>query len=485
MPYNDGIWRQANENDADQRSRMEADMALNGPLKSQFGDRIESNDNGNSFVWGERTPDVSGGHAIRLGLSNSGPYANVADGSPGPGGIGRIVHRDGEAIQMFTPQEWEQQLNMAQKNLSGDMINNLGPFSVLTPLLLAAGGDAAFNGGAGLSSLFGSGAPATDAAWGVNPIGGAFPETTGGMSTITSQLNPITLAPETVGGPMSTTAALQSSAAGGGFTGGAVGGLSSLSNIPTSPLTQSAAPVQEGPTSPGSGPGGSVTDVQSPAPVQNGPTTPSTGPGGSVSPLTTASTVASSGSALSRIINGTGTAADWASLAGTIGATGLGLLGSDKQTEALKGISDQYLALGAPSRARLEASYQPGFNIGNEPGLKSAMDTAASTWSRAAAAGHAPGVSAGNPFDNPGAGIEANKYLLGNFALPQLNTYRSQNASQGGLGLNTAGTAALGGAQASGGTYNALGYGLSQLTNPPQDSFTGLLGSLAKTYGLH
>jgi hypothetical protein len=116
--------------------------------------------------------------------------------------------------------------------------------------------------------------------------------------------------------------------------------------------------------------------------------------------------------------------------------------------------------LGAPHRARLEASYAPGFDLAKQdPAFQGALDQSSNAVLR--------GLSTkGNPFDNPGGLREANKYVTQNVALPQLNTYRSQLGSFGQLGTNTAGTAGLNAAQSSGGKYDALGYGLSQMTQP-------------------
>jgi hypothetical protein len=116
---------------------------------------------------------------------------------------------------------------------------------------LGEGVTGAASGMAGLGEL-GAAAGAGAGALGATEIGaGAFPITEGGMSTIQTAFNPVSGTFETVGGPMSTTGTLQSSVAGGGFAGGAAGGALG------GELTQPPAPVQEGPTTAGSGPLGS------------------------------------------------------------------------------------------------------------------------------------------------------------------------------------------------------------------------------------
>ena len=122
--------------------------------------------------------------------------------------------------------------------------------------------------------------------------------------------------------------------------------------------------------------------------------------------------------------------------------------------EANRGTEDRYFGIGAPARARLEASYQPGFSMGNEPGYKDAIDQVMNSYLRKASVG-------GNPFENPGVSMEANKYVTAGTALPQLNTYRSQNLAGGNVGLDTAGSAGL----QRPGIYSSLGQLQSNLAS--------------------
>lgn len=173
-------------------------------------------------------------------------------------------------------------------------------------------------------------------------------------------------------------------------------------------------------------------------------------------------------SSLSKLLSGNATQDDYLKLAGTLGSTVLGYLGAENQAGALSDTADKYLALGQPYRGALAASYAPGFSMNNEPGYKDAIDQTMQSYLRKASTG-------GNPFDNPGVSTEALKYVTAGTALPQLNTYRSQLGSFGQLGVNTAGTADMGAAGASGGTYDALGYGLSQLTAPKNNTLQDLV----------
>lgn len=185
------------------------------------------------------------------------------------------------------------------------------------------------------------------------------------------------------------------------------------------------------------------------------------------------------GNALSRILDGTATTADWTSVLGGAGSTLLGVLGSQAQTGALQDMQNQWLGLGAPSRARFEGSFAPGFDLAaSDPGFRNALDTSAQTAARSWSA------RAGNPAGSPTAQAEINKYVLGSTYLPQLNTYRSQNLTGGQLGTNQAGTASLGVAQGSDNLYNSLGYGLGQLTQP-QNNTGGALANLLQRYSLN
>jgi hypothetical protein len=228
-------------------------------------------------------------------------------------------------------------------------------------------------------------------------------------------------------------------------------------------------------------------------------------------------------SALASLLGGTAGAADVAKLLGALGGVGLGIAGAQDQTAAMKEMQDKqiamyreaqqkqldmsrelsdkymglsrenrdlYLGLGAPYRDRLNQSYQPGFDIFQaDPALQGAVDQTSNSLLRRLS-------TSGNPFDNPGGLMEAQKYVNQNVALPQLNTYRSQLGGFGQLGVNTAGTTSMDAAGIAGragqsaansmgqfdmsaagavkplsnsGVYDALGYGLSSLTQPSQD----------------
>jgi hypothetical protein len=157
------------------------------------------------------------------------------------------------------------------------------------------------------------------------------------------------------------------------------------------------------------------------------------------------------------------------SLLGKIAPAALGAYGANQQANSYQDMMNQYFSLGAPYRSLLQQSYQPGFDISKEPGYQNAMDTTMNTYMRAASAGNAQGVAGGNPFNNPGAFMESQKYLAGNLALPYLQNYRSGLSSSGQLGLGPAAQFGGNAIQSQGGVYDAIGYGLGEIFNPKPD----------------
>jgi len=177
------------------------------------------------------------------------------------------------------------------------------------------------------------------------------------------------------------------------------------------------------------------------------------------------------GSAMSRILDGTATTADWTQVLGAGASAGLGAAGANAQAGAYSDVADKYLALGAPYRDKLLETYQPGYSIADSPDFMNALDVGAQAAARATSA------KSGNPVDNPGAYAEMQKYISGSLALPQLNTTRSQLGTFGQLGTNIAGSNDTAAAGQTSGAYNALGYGLGQITQP-QNQYGGALSKL-------
>lgn len=197
--------------------------------------------------------------------------------------------------------------------------------------------------------------------------------------------------------------------------------------------------------------------------------------------LGTAGTAAAAGAGgigattLGKIISGDvglGDLADSATLGdlSRVLGTGLATAGSiaadTARTDAQKEMYNTYLGLGAPSRARYEASFAPGFDVNSIPGFTNALDTSAQAVTRKLSA-----AGGANPFGNPGQLTEAMNYLSGNLALPALNTYRNQNAATGGFGAFSTAAPGVGAAAIDSGSaaYTDLARGASDIFNPPTD----------------
>jgi hypothetical protein len=168
------------------------------------------------------------------------------------------------------------------------------------------------------------------------------------------------------------------------------------------------------------------------------------------------------GTALSRILDGTATAADYLSMAGNLGGAALGYLGADQQADAYSALAQQYMNIGAPSRARYEASYAPGFSMNLDPGYKDALDQTTKSFL------HKASVT-GNPVDSPNAWMQTLKDVNSTFAYPALQDFRRMNANAGGLSrfADAAPGAASGAINADAGKLNAIGYGVGNIFNPP------------------
>lgn len=164
---------------------------------------------------------------------------------------------------------------------------------------------------------------------------------------------------------------------------------------------------------------------------------------------------------------------------GTLGATAASVYGANEAANNYRAMYDQYLGLGAPSRTRYEQSFAPGFDITQDPALKAAMDTSYQSLLR--------GLSTqGNPYGNPGGLAEAQKYVMGNVALPYLQNYRNQNAATGGFGAFSTAAPGTGAAAVNAGSevYTDLGRGIGRMMNPQptlEDYFRQMSGAGARS----
>lgn len=182
------------------------------------------------------------------------------------------------------------------------------------------------------------------------------------------------------------------------------------------------------------------------------------------------------GTALSRLLDGSATTADYLSLGGTGLATGLGIYGANQQANSYADLANKYMSFGAPSRARYEASFAPGFNMNMDPGYTDALNQS----SKATLHGLS---TQGNPADSPNAWSKTLSDLYEKTAYPALQNYRSTNANAGGIAsLQAAAPGASSNAiNAQGGIYNAIGAGAADIFNPPK-SLAQILKE-ARVYG--
>lgn len=364
--------------------------------------------------------------------------------------------------QFLNPQEQariNQYVNYAQqknaKNTFGDYLA-MGAF----------GAGVAGMGGLAFSGLGAAGAGFTDAAAaGASGLGETIGASEFGLSGATA-------------GNLAGTGGLSSSAGLGLGAGSSAGGASGIglgsgaagaaamgagSGALLTPALAEGASIGAGAYGLGSG-GGGLTAAESMGGVATGGAgAPSVPPG--------------SGSLASRILDGTATTADYLQGLGTVGSAALGLYGQNEQIDALRANADKYLAMGAPYRDRLNASYAPGFSMADQPDFLNALDVGAQAAARATSA------RVGNPTGNPGAYADMQKYISGSLALPQLNTYRSQLGTFGQLGTNTAGSSDTAAAGATG-NYGDVGLALGALTGQ-KSPYENDLAKLLQGYGMN
>lgn len=237
--------------------------------------------------------------------------------------------------------------------------------------------------------------------------------------------------------------------------------------IPSATSTGSAIPTAIGAGAAAAGLGSGSNTVTSSGDVDL------TGVGTNPNPYNVDTATAASNTAISRILNGTATADDWAKITGQALPGLLGAYASSQQANTLQSLADRYAAYGAPSRARYEASMTPGFDPTTIPGYKGALDTASDSLLRRLSA------TGGNPYGNPGGLIEANKAIVSGTALPAIQEYQRTNAGAGGLANLAAAYPATqnSAAGANSNIYNSLGVAAADIFNPRQ-SLNDLLKSM-------
>lgn len=174
--------------------------------------------------------------------------------------------------------------------------------------------------------------------------------------------------------------------------------------------------------------------------------------------------------ALQRILDGNGSASDYASVLGTVGQTALGMFAGNQQANKAEDLAKQVLEFGTPSRLRYEASFDPSFNIWDRPENKALLDTTWEAGLRKASAG------SGNPITNPGVMAELNKYITGSVGVPLMQNYRAINKDAGFGTVTPYANLQTNAINQEGGMWEALGGGLERLITPQQPRYTLNLG---------
>lgn len=440
-------------------------------------------DNGNQY---DPSSDswAPGGRGVMSGAQQALGELIRKNNIPGNDGMGYKT-----ALELFTKDpNWVAQWNQQYPGtlpMVGESLNAMGhqwankggggAFTDAIPLILAIAGGAMFSG----AGIAGEAIPASAAGVGVEGgvgaasgaagAGGAAAGTGSGVGFGGGEgVQQVTQ--EALGGGLragTTTGAVGGSELGTGLTAGTTAGGVGGGNLGTG-ITAAAGAAGLGALGQGSFAGETVTPVIGGASTAAGSGLPGQAGSGAV-----AGSGAAAGSAISRILDGTASTADWTSVLGTAAATGVGIYGANEQANKLKEIADRLYATGAPSRGRYEASFDPGFTMANDPGYQGALDTTTDTLLRRASVG-------GNPVGNPGVLAEIAKYVTGNVALPALQNYRTQNANTGGYSsFNTAApTTATNAVNAGANVYGDVGYGIGQATNPrPQFSLSDIYRS--------
>lgn len=164
-------------------------------------------------------------------------------------------------------------------------------------------------------------------------------------------------------------------------------------------------------------------------------------------------TTAAGSTALQRILDGSGTTQDYLTLAGQVAPSLLGMYASDKQTDALTGLANKYMAMGEPYRNTLAEISQDPSKFYDSPQAQMATESVL----RRLSATH--GNVAGSPYA---------QQLTIDALWDQYGSERDRLAGFGGLTQYNA--AAPGAATAAIGSqanfYNALGGGIADVTTP-------------------
>ena len=200
--------------------------------------------------------------------------------------------------------------------------------------------------------------------------------------------------------------------------------------------------------------------------------------GGAASAAPAATGAASTGTALSRILNGTATSDDYLRLAGQIGPSLLSAYGSNKQANAQERLAAEYRGMGAPYRSRLADLYANPSSFLTSPEVQIPVQQGTDATARALSV-------QGNPAGSGRALSEIQNYAS-NQLFGRLGQEKDRLAGFGGLSAYNAAApgAANAAINAQGQVYGDLGYGVGQALNPQQQSLAALLKQYQVQQGL-
>ena len=162
-------------------------------------------------------------------------------------------------------------------------------------------------------------------------------------------------------------------------------------------------------------PVGTVGVIPSTTTTTTPSTTTTTDPTTTTSTTTATPTVNPQLAVISNILNGQGTATDWATIGGRITPEMLQTFIASNQPQNLTGLATNFLSSGAPTQGRFNAAQWPGFNQAWMPAY---MDT-----SDLYSQGNLRKLSAqgGNPFGNPQGLWRANQATVAGTTLADIN----------------------------------------------------------------
>lgn len=163
-----------------------------------------------------------------------------------------------------------------------------------------------------------------------------------------------------------------------------------------------------------------------------------------------------------KALTGSGDNNGLAKILGQLAATGLGIYGANRQAGQIGTLAQQYAGYGAPYRAMLEQSYaDPASFLKNSPDIQASVNQGTDALARSLS-------TQGNPTGNGNSLQQLQNYATQGL-YGQLGNQRNQLANFGGLSNFNAAAPGLAGQAitAGGGALNAIGSGISAITNPP------------------